>query len=649
MEISDILNRVEYGSLALPTFQRGYVWNREQVRGLMNSLYRRHPIGSLLVWITRTEGVEVRGDAASGNGTIQLLLDGQQRVTTLYGIIHGKPPAFFDGNAKTFTGLQFHLLNETFEFYQPSRMLDDPMWIDVTELIRRGIGPYVIKLSAMPDLSISFDEAVNRLNAIATVGRIDLHFDEVTGEDKSIDVVVDIFNRVNSGGTKLSKGDLALAKICAGWPEARDEMKERLGKWEGAGFNFKLDWLLRCINTILTGEALFAALEKVNVAQFKDGLDRAEKAIDSLLNLISSRLGLDHDRVLGSRYSFPVLARFLDENGGGFGSDVDQGKLLYWYINTMLWGRYSGSTESMLNQDLGLIENREDGLDRLIDQLRQQRGDLSVKPEDFLGWSRSARFYPLLYMLSRVQGARDWGTGVKLSAQMLGAMGQLHVHHIFPKSLLYKAGHSRPDVNSLANLTFLTGITNQNVSNRDPAEYMPEYLAKHAGAVESHWMPVDPELWSIDRYHDFLAARRELLAAAANRMLDRFLSGSMDSSIEIMDIVGRDAAKVPGGVASEDEEKLLQKSNAWVIRCGLPAGEMNYELTEPESGEALAVIDLAWPDGLQSGLSDPVALLIDEDAEIERIVNGAGYRSFTSLGAFQHYVALEVLPGEVAA
>ena len=551
---------------------------------------------------------------------------------------------------KTFTGLRFHLLNETFEFYQPSRMLDDPMWIDVTELIQRGIGPYVKKLSGMPDLSISFDEAVNRLNAIATVGGIDLHFDEVTGDDKSIDVVVDIFNRVNSGGTKLSKGDLALAKICAGWPEARDEMKGRLGKWERAGFNFKLDWLLRCINTILTGEALFAALEKVNVAQFKGGLDRAEKAIDSLLNLISSRLGLDHDRVLGSRYSFPVLARFLDENGGDFGSDVDQGKLLYWYINTMLWGRYSGSTESMLNQDLGLIENREDGLDRLIDQLRRQRGDLAVKPEDFLGWSRSARFYPLLYMLSRVQGARDWGTGIELSAQMLGSNGASSTsHHIFPKSLLYEAGHSRPDVNSLANLTFLTGITNQKVSNRHPAEYMPEYLAKHAGAVESHWMPVDPELWSIDRYHDFLAARRELLAAAANRMLDRFLGGSIDSSIEIMDIVGRDAAKVPGGVASEDEEKLLQTCNAWVIRCGLPAGEMNYELSDAESGEALAVIDLAWPDGLQSGLSDPVALLIDEDADIERIVNGAGYRSFTSLSAFQHYVALEVLPGEVAA
>ena len=333
----------------------------------------------------------------------------------------------------------------------------------------------------------------------------------------------------------------------------------------------------------------------MDVNQFKEGLVRAEKSIDSLLNLISSRLGLDHDRVLGSRYSLPLLARFLDARGGDFGRALDQGKLLYWYINTMLWGRYSGSTESMLNQDLALIEDAENGLDRLIDQLRQQRGDLAVKPEDFLGWSRSARFYPLLYMLTRVQGARDWDTGIQLSALMLGAMGQLHLHHIFPKSLLYKAGYSRPDVNSLANLTFLTGTTNMKVSNRDPAEYMPEYLAKHAGAVESHWMPVDPALWSVDRYHDFLAARRELLAAAANRMLDRFLSGSMASSIAIQSIVDRDAEQVPGGVASEEEEELLQRCNAWVTRCGLPAGEMNYELTEPESGEALAVIDLAWP------------------------------------------------------
>ena len=81
------------------------------------------------------------------------------------------------------------------------------------------------------------------------------------GEDKTVDVVVEIFNLVNSGGTRLSKGDLALAKIGAAWPEARDEMKCRLEKWRRAGFQFKLDWLLRTINAVLTGEALFSALK----------------------------------------------------------------------------------------------------------------------------------------------------------------------------------------------------------------------------------------------------------------------------------------------------------------------------------------------------------------------------------------------------
>jgi hypothetical protein len=71
-----------------------------------------------------------------------------------------------------------------------------------------------------------------------------------------------IFNQVNSGGTKLSKGDLALAKICADWPEARDTMKAKLKEWAKADYHFNLDWLLRSVNTILTGEAKFQFLHE---------------------------------------------------------------------------------------------------------------------------------------------------------------------------------------------------------------------------------------------------------------------------------------------------------------------------------------------------------------------------------------------------
>ena len=90
-------------------------------------------------------------------------------------------------------------------------------------------------------------------------------------------MVVDIFNRVNSGGTKLSKGDLALAKICAEWPEARDEMKRRLEKWRQAGFQFRLDWLLRNINTVVTGEALFSALRTSTRRRSRQGCCRPRR------------------------------------------------------------------------------------------------------------------------------------------------------------------------------------------------------------------------------------------------------------------------------------------------------------------------------------------------------------------------------------
>jgi uncharacterized protein with ParB-like and HNH nuclease domain len=83
MKIHTILDQIDLGSMALPEFQRGYVWNRDQVRGLMHSLYRKHPVGSLLVWVTKTENADVRGDGQLAPGSVKLLLDGQQRITSL--------------------------------------------------------------------------------------------------------------------------------------------------------------------------------------------------------------------------------------------------------------------------------------------------------------------------------------------------------------------------------------------------------------------------------------------------------------------------------------------------------------------------------------------------------------------------------------
>ena len=426
---------------------------------------------------------------------------------------------------------------------------------------------------------------------------------------------------------------------------ARQEMSSRLAKWRKAGFHFKLEWLLRCINAVVTGQARFSALAHVDTARFRQGLHQAEKSIDTLLNLISSRLGLDHDRVLGSRYSFPLMSKYLVGMGGSLGDHQERDRLLYWYIHTLLWGRYSGSTESVLGQDLDVVADSSDPLERLIDRLRQNR-DLQISPKDFLGWSRGARFYPLLYLLTRVHHSRDWDTGVELSSSLLGHLNKLQVHHIFPKALLYKNGYSLSEVNATANLTFLTQETNLKVSSRNPAEYLEEFTRKHPGAVESHWIPMDPNLWKVDNYRDFLEARRELLAAAANDFLDSLLEGALPEAQATNWVLGQESA-VPDGFEDEEEDRLIREVNKWVVQQGLPEGEFTYELADWTSEEPLAVIDLAWPNGLQEGYSQPVALLLNEDHDTEQAVNQAGYLFFTNVDALKGYVQQKVLGSEL--
>jgi hypothetical protein len=643
MKIQTILDQIDLGSMALPEFQRGFVWNRDQVRALMHSMYHRHPIGTLLVWLTRTEGANVRGEGELTTGTIELLLDGQQRITSLYGIIRGKPPKFFDGDKSKFLGLYFNLESEVFEFYAPAKMKDNPLWIDVTDLMKTGVGEFVAQLMNNQATAEHVKKYINSLNAIDGIKNVDIHIDQVTGEDKTVDVVVDIFNRVNSGGTKLSKGDLSLAKICASWPDARIKMKEKLAKWKRAGFNFKMEWLLRCVTAVIKKEAYFSSLENIDIIAFKDGLQKTEKYIDALLNVISSRLGLDHERVLGSVYSFPLMTALLDQRGGKISNHTERDKILYWYINTFLWGRYSGSTESVLTKDLTILRESNDQLDDLIGLLRQDRGNLKLTEKDFAGWSRGARFYPLLYMLTRVYGARDWETGIELRNYLLGHLSSLQVHHIFPRKLLYDYGYKKSQVNALANFTFLTQETNLIVTKRSPSEYLEEYVKKHPGSVESHWIPMDRELWKVENYEAFLEARRKLIADASNEFLNKLLQGTVPEQEVRTPEIDFDKLRVPVSVKTSDEEELILDCNVWVEEQGLPVGEFMYELIDPDTEQPLAVLDLAWPAGLQENLSEPVALLIDEEEDTLAITSKMGFRCFTDTESLKNYIKTDIL------
>ncbi|MCW6003766.1 DUF262 domain-containing protein [Micromonospora sp. CPCC 205371] len=630
-KLGTILDQIDSGTMLLPEFQRGYVWNRDQVRGLMRSLYLGYPVGALLVWETETDPGSVRGTGQVGGGVKLLLLDGQQRITSLYGVIRGRPPAFFEGDAAAFTGLRFNVEEQTFEFYAPAKMKGDPRWVDVTALFVDGLEQQIERLHREPAVAPMIVTYMTRLSKLRNMLEREFHQEKITGADKGIDAVVEIFNRVNSGGTKLSKGDLALAKLCADWPEARATMREHLRAWGKAGYEFNLDWLLRNVNAVATGRAQFEALEHVSSDDFAAALSASAKYISGFLDVVSGRLGLDHNRVLMGRYAIPVVTRFLYRNGGGFADGAQRDRMLFWYVQSALRGRFAGSTETVLTQDYDAL-NR-DGIDGLIASLTRWRGgNLTIDGQDFEGFGRGSRFYPLLYLLTRVLDARDFGTGLPLKSEMLGHLTSLQVHHIFPKALLYKSGYQRAEVNAVANFCFLTQQTNLSIGKRAPEDYFAEVQEKHPGALESQWIPMDRELWKADNYLDFLAARRELLAGAANSFLAELRDGVKPTGEPLRPMI-----VVTDEDIEDDRARQVRDLVAELSSLGCSEPELDTEIADPQNGKPLAVAEAFWPDGLQPGLGEPVVLELDPGSKLARL-GELGYQVFTSPDALRGFI-----------
>ena len=479
--------------------------------------------------------------------------------------------------------------------------------------------------------------------------------------------MVDIFNRLNSAGTTLSSGDLALARIAAKWPDVRKDMGQQVKEWREHKFNFTLDWLLRCMNAVVNGEAAFQHLHDTPGEEVKEGLHRTVRHVDAVLNKISLRLGLDHNRVLFGRFSIPIIIRHLAVRPSGMMSPDEWNRLLYWFLQAGIRGRFSGTTETKIKQDLGAVDGTVDGIERLIADIGTKWGRRRVTASDFDAWSLGARLYPALYWLTRVGGAKDFCDGTELKAGLLGKGAQLEVHHIFPKAVLYDAEYTKPQVNALANFCFLGADCNRWIGAACPAEpskyvrgthdadrrriglegYFDFVEERNPGVLESQWIPMDKELWKVKNYPAFLEARRGLLAAAANRHLTALYAehGEATEPVHGPGPIPVSLA-APSHMSSADEDRILEELQDWMSVRGLPPGQLGYELRDDATQQAEATIDLAWPIGLPEGRGRPVALLLNESAETYRTVNQAGFDCHTTVESFKQYVDDEIV-GEV--
>jgi hypothetical protein len=572
-QIAELIGDIEKGRLILPEFQRGYVWKAKAVREFLDSLYRGYPTGSFLIWRTPDPG-RIRGQDEDEDGdskVFQLILDGQQRLTSIYTLMKGTPPPFYEAESLYFD-LYFNLLDEEFSYYKKTTMKDRAEWIPVTEFFRRGLPDFFRdRTESSPETQALYMESFAKLQKLDAI-RAYSYFVTSVSETK-IDRVVEIFNLVNSTGTKLSKSDLALAHICSSWPEARQTLRDAQANYESHGFLFGLDILVRFTSTVATGSGLYEPLYNTPIDKIKAAWQEVKPALDYLVNFLRAEAYIDSDQHLKSPYPLVPLVVQLVRHGGVFQDQREKRDFLHWMFAALMWGRYSATTDSKLNADVAALKSAEPAA-ALRANIVKERGRIDVQAQDLDGAGVYSTFYPMTYIVARADGAIDWFDGNPLYSQNVGAIFGLEAHHIFPTSVLYKQRYKTDDtahrriVNQVANLAFLTKKANLKISNEEPLKYLEEIDVHYPGALASQFVPLDRELWQVERFEDFLAERRRLIAAAINRFMGELLSDDTETAVVSID-------ELIGGAESPTLE--LKSSLRWDYH----QDKVNTALTKP--------------------------------------------------------------------
>jgi hypothetical protein len=555
--VEELVGRIERGELRLPEMQRRYVWRSPRVRDLLDSLYRGYPSGAILLWET-SEEVPLQDFAVAQQANpyqnTQLLLDGQQRLTSLSAVIRGEPVTV-RGRKKPLE-LLFNLehpdhlavvtevneeanddeenpgeedtdasedeLQKRFNkmvFVVATKKLEQlPQWVKVTDVFKSDSDGEFLKRAGVTNFEDArYDKYSKRLARLRGIRKYMYRMD-VLERALSYDEVTEIFVRVNSLGAKLRSSDLALAQITAKWPGALKTFQAAQDSCERHGFDVDLGLHLRNLVAFATNQSRFLTVGNLPIDTLKQAWKHCVPGIEYAVNFLKSNVDVDSPALLSSPYLLITLAFFGHARKYNIGP-VEVDALRRWALLANAKGRYTrGSSETLLDQDLATIRDG-GGVKDLLDRLRMQVGRLDIAPEELEGRNQRSALFKTMFLAFRDAGAKDWKSNLAIALDHKGATHKLQFHHIFPKAVLKKHYTSR-EADDIANLSFISGKTNRQILAKAPKAYLPEYIEK-AGekAFQAQCIPTDPALLDVGDYKKFLVERRRLISERLNEFL----------------------------------------------------------------------------------------------------------------------------------
>ncbi|MFV1589926.1 GmrSD restriction endonuclease domain-containing protein [Phaeobacter sp. JH20_39] len=575
-DLDGLLHFIDLGDIALPDIQRPFVWSNAKVRDLFDSMYRGFPVGYFLFWENTNEtGVKQIGVGTKQHNTAaRLIVDGQQRLTSLYAVFRGQKVLDADYKERQIE-ISFRPRDGKFDVADAA-IRRDPEWIpNISELWANGKSSYTLvkeflaKVREKSELSDEEEEVIaHNLDRLFDLRKYPFTALEIAA---SVDEeqVADIFVRINSEGVKLNQADFILTLLSVFWEDGRRELEtfSRASRnvvssgSQASPFNHFIqpdpDQLLRVAVAFGFGRGRLKSVYQILRGKDPEtGLYTAERrneqfdvlkvAQESVLNLTNwhqflsaligagfrSREMISSNNALLFSYAFYLMGRVRYQ----VPEHVLQKAIGRWFFASSLTGRYTSSPETILDADLARFRSIKDGdaflavLENILSsELTNDFWEITLPASLDSSSARNPELFayvaaqnklgaPVLFSHKTVPDLIDPAIQSKKKA--------LERHHLFPRAFLERNGVAeRRMINQMANYALLEWPDNLEISDDNPKDYVPAVAERF---TDTEWklmreMHALPDGWENLTYDEFLEQRRKLMASIIRRGYEKLL------------------------------------------------------------------------------------------------------------------------------
>lgn len=569
--LNSLIQNIDLGTIGLPDIQRPFVWKDTKVRDLFDSLYKGYPVGYFLFWENANiDGVKGIGTDVKQKFANLLIVDGQQRLTSLYAVLKGQE-VIRENYEKTKIIIAFNPLENKFEvpdaaikrnprYYQNISDLWQPN-INIFKVIMDFVANLKNHIVVSDELETKIQEAFMRLKNLENYPFSVLELSQEIDEEQ----VADVFVRINSEGKTLNQADFILTLMSVFWDEGRTNLENfcrdaRLPSTTYANpFNYlivpKPEQMLRAsvglafrrarlqyIYSILRGKDLDTGLfseerreqqfEKLKVAQ-AHALD-----IQNWHEFIKAlkQAGYNNESFISSNNNILYSYVFFLIGRIDYKVDLYELKKLIakWFFMCSITGRYTGSPETAMEMDLAKfrsVDNADDFLKELnsiIDSqltsdfwevtLPMDLSTSSFRSPSLFAYYASLNILNALGLFSKLQVKELLESGLRANKSALER------HHLFPKAWLMRNGITEQrDINQIANFALVEWSDNIAISDKEPKVYLPYYQSRFDNDVwqKMYYWHALPENWEEMNYQDFLMERRKRIAKVVQKAFEK--------------------------------------------------------------------------------------------------------------------------------